>query len=321
MPPRRDPLKEAFNAIQALRDEGVSESGIAHLRSIFRKQNGMVIARAAGLAVEWFESSLVEAMVSCYYRLRQRGVELDSQCWGKTALVKALQELAWQDTQLYIDGCRTVQLEPVRGGKEDTAVALRIASLNALMQSVVVDKNILMMLLADLLADESKRVRAEAANLSSYAPPTMAAPLLRLKIHLGDADSRVLGNCFDSLLSLMPNQESIKLIHSYTLNNDALQAEAVAALASSSLSEAVSLVLADYDTFIDLQLKRIVLTSLSLSTTAEALDFLLNKLSDSLSEASIALEALKPKLHDLALKAEVARRLSQRKDELANALN
>lgn len=320
MPPRRDPLKEAFNDLQALRTEGISESGIAYLKNVFQKQNGMVVARAASLAVEWFESSLVETMVACFYRLSKQGASTDSQCWGKTALVKALQELAWQDTQLYIEGCRTVQLEPVHGGKEDTAVALRIASLNALMQSLVVDKNILMMLLADLLADESKRVRAEAANLSSYAPPTMAAPLLRLKIHLGDADTRVLGNCFDSLLSLMPNQESMSLIHSYTFNNDALQAEALAALASSSLSEAVSLVISDYETYVDFQLKRIILTSLSLSITTEALHFLLDKLSDSRTEASVALEALKPKLHDLTLKDDVARRLALRKDELANAL-
>ena len=318
MPARRDPLRDAFNEIQALRDEGSSDYGTAKLRTALKKQNGMIVSKAAPVAAEWFETSLAEDLETCFYRLSKNGTEHDPQCWGKTAIIKALHELSWQDNSIYAAGCRTVQLEPVRGGKEDTAVALRIASLNALMQAPILDSNLLMTVLADLLADESRRVREEAAKLSSYASPALAAPLLRLKIQVGDASTRVLGNCFDALLSLMPTQDSIQLIHKFTQKGDAIQAEALASLASSSLPEAIDLVSNDYEQLVDPQLRRIILTSLSLSSTEEALEFLYDQLREPLPEASWAFEALKSKLHDEDIRSRVFTTLNKRGDALVN---
>jgi hypothetical protein len=316
MPARRDPLREAFQDIQALRSEGVSEAGIAKLKTALKTQKGMVVSKAAALVAEWFEPSLNEDLLSCFYRLNKNGVQDDPQCLGKTACIKALHELACQDIRVYSAGCRIVQLEPVRGGKEDSAVALRIASLNALMQTHSVDTNILMTVFADFLADDSKRVRAEAAKLISYAPPALAAPLLRLKIRLGDTDTRVLGNCFDALLSLAPTQESVTLIHGYAAKKEALQAEALASLASSSLPEAIELVSRDYATILDPQLRRILLTSLSLSATQEALSFLLEQVQQALPEALWAFEALKPKLHDDEVRQRVQSILAKTGGEL-----
>ena len=314
MPPRKDPLKESFKRIQALRDAGRSDVNVQTLRQILRKQNGMVVARAAGLIAEWNESSLNPELVECFYRLNEDGPTDDPQCWGKTAIIKSLSDLAWQETNIYQLGCKTLQLEPVRGGKEDTAVALRVASLNALMQCATVDTSLLMALLADLLADESKRVRQEAASLCAYAPPAMATPLLRLKIHLGDTETRVLGTCFDTLLILMPSSDSIELVYSFTHSTGALQAEALASLASSQLPDAVLLATTSFTHLVDSQLRRILLSSFGISPTEEAQSFLLEQLVEPLPEASWALQALEAKFHDDALYEKVKRIVSEHGD-------
>lgn len=322
MPPRKDPLKEAFKGVQALRDEGKSDGAIVKLKSLLAKQNGMVVAKAAELAAEWFERTLLDDLIASFYRLSKKGAEIDPQCWGKTALTKALHELAWQDAAIYMQACRTFQFEPVWGGSEDTASALRIAAFQALTQLPVLDSSLVMTALADLLADSNKRVRAEAARLSVATANKLAAPLIRLKIRLGDEDTRVLGNCFDALLLLAPQADTAQLIHSFAnASNTALEAEALASLASSSVSDAIHLVLERYEQQTDEQLKRILLTSLGVSTAQEATNFLLEKLTTDTNEATWALESLKSKLHDEDLKKQVLLILEERSNsDLLSAL-
>jgi hypothetical protein len=323
---RKDPLKEALNAVQRLRSEGVSDEASATLGSVIKKREGVVVAKAAELASAWNVTELAQDLHDAFYRLSEDGLDNDPQCWGKVAIVKALYELAWQDVKVFVDGCKTVQLEPVYGGKQDSATSVRTAAIQALVQLPLADTSTVMTLLADLLADDSAKVRAEAARACVYCQPVLVAPLLRLKIRLGDAEPRVLGVCFDTLLVISSDRETVKLVLEYatpkplakrfTPSHDVLQAEALASLASSSLSEAINDVTTLYETLTDTQLRRVLLTALGASPTPEAFTFLCQILKDApVTEAKWGLEALKSKLHDEENRNLIETCLAKRKDD------
>jgi HEAT repeat protein len=258
--------------------------------------------------------------------LSKDGLNHDSQCWGKTAIVKALYDLAWQDSNVFIDACKTIQLEPIYGGQGDSAVAVRTAGIQALVQLPAAEALTVINTIADLLADESPKVRAEAARSCVYCQPVLVSALLRLKIRLGDAEPRVLGVCFDSLLLLSPGSDTVNLVLEYAKSktskkrfspsHDVIQAEAIASLASSNVAEAVNGVSRLYSTFNDLQLRRILLTALGASPTTEAYTFLLESIKEApIGEAKWALESLKPKQHDPDVKREIEACLQKRKSK------
>ncbi len=312
---RKDPTKEALKAVHALRNEGKSDATLASLSVVLKRANGIVVAEAASLASEWFATDLTDELADAFFRLRDKGLELDPQCWGKVALIKALHELAHHDGEVYLKGCQTFQLEPVYGGKEDSAIAVRSLAFGALVQLPVIDFEKLLVALADLLADPSPKVRAEAARLSVSGPADKVAPLLRLKLKLGDSETRVMGACCDALLSLSPSAETLTLIEEFSKSSSsALQAEALAALAGSSLPEAIKLAIKRYSDLFDEQLRRIVITAMSTSATLEADTFLLSLLSEEQPESLWALNALKPKLHNAELQEEVRSVLRHQSD-------
>ena len=311
---RKDPIKQALQAVQDLRSQGASDDTVTALVEVVHKHPSIVVVQAAKLAAEWQVEALVPALETAFYRLSENGQEEDPQCWGKVALVKALHALAWQGADVYVQGCKAVQLEPVYGGKEDSAAPVRSASFRALVQLPAVATATIMTTLADLLVDESANVRAEAARSSIYCPAELTQPLLRLKIRTGDADSRVVGTCFDALLVVAPTEETVDLVLEYTHSKDALQAEALAALASSAVPEAVAAVTKSYPTLADAQVQRVVFTSLGASPTEQAFDFLCHLLGFApLPEATWALDALKSQLYGDRAEA-VADRVQVRRD-------
>ena len=316
---KKDPTRKALEAIKDLRSQGPSDDTIATLGTTLQKADGFVVASAAILTAEWYALELSEDLVNTFHRLCKDGTDCDPQCWGKVALIKALTELAWQDAGVYLQGCRTIQMEPVRGGQEDSAAGVRMAAFHALVQLPRVPTNDLMTTLVDLLADDNASVRTEAARASIHCPFELVMPLLRLKIRLGDEDVRVLGSCFDALLVLEPNEATVNLLLNYAcpkpyLEDDVLQAEALAALASSDVPMAVEKAIQQYAHLIDEQIKRILLTSLGSSSIPKAQTFLLKMLGSNEQEATWALDALKPKLHNEDIREQVIEHVRQRED-------
>jgi hypothetical protein len=328
---RKDPLKEALQKMSELRAEGSSDIGVTTLRKTIQKQAGVVVAKAAEVAAEWNTTELAQDLHDAFYHLNENGIDTDPQCWGKTAIIKALYDLAWQNTKIFVDACRTVQLEPVYGGKADSAVALRTAAIQALTQLPTADTLTVVNTLADLLADESPKVCAEAARACVYCQPLLVAPLLRLKIRSGDVEPRVLGVCFDTLLVISPNSDTVALVLEYTAPkefsverlrsrkspnspSEVVQSEAVASLASSSLAEAIHAVTKLYPT-LDAQLRRVLLTALGGSSASEAFNFLCQVVKEKdVSEAKWGLEALRSKLYDADSRMVIETYLAERKD-------
>jgi hypothetical protein len=327
---RKDPLKEALQKVSTLRAEDVSEKSIATLRKMINKEPGMVVAKTAEVAAEWNAAELAQDLHDAFYRLSEDGLEDDPQCWGKVAIIKALYDLAWQDTKIFVQGCKTIQLEPVYGGKGDSATSVRTAAIQALAQLPAADTLTVVNTLADLLADESPKVRAEAARACVYCQPLLVSPLLRLKIRSGDVEPRVLGVCFDTLLIINPESETVQLVLGYATpksitkrfspkdfspSNDVVQAEAIASLASSSLAEAIHAVSNLYPALSDTQLRRVLLTALGGSSATEAFNFLCSIVKEApVNEAKWGLEALKSKLHDEENRTQIEDYLNERND-------
>jgi HEAT repeat protein len=147
--------------------------------------------------------------------------------------------------------------------------------------------------LAHGLADEEKPVRLDAALAIAQFGSEQGAPLLRLKVLLGDKEPEVVGQCFASLLSLAP-RASLPFVREFLSRGDEdVVAEAASVLAASREPEAIEILRRFWKTKASREVRRAILISLGASPLKQAADFLLAVLSEESDElATQALAAL-----------------------------
>jgi hypothetical protein len=133
-------------------------------------------------------------------------------------------------------------MEPVWGGKADTAPGLRATCALGLVRIHYTD---MMLELADLLADPEPEARIGAARAIAYSENSQGVALLRLKVKMGDSDPQVMSECFVALLQLSPMQ-SLNLVASYLDHPDAQICEMAALALGESRIEAVFPILAQW---------------------------------------------------------------------------
>ena len=121
---------------------------------------------------------------------------------GKNAIAKALTEMDYRQSEAYLRGARHVQMEPVWGGQEDTASALRGICLLGLVTCSDVRRETVLRCLVDALTERAQTVRVEAVRALAEMGGDESALLLRLKARAGDKEPPVVGQAFDSLLRL-----------------------------------------------------------------------------------------------------------------------
>ena len=127
-------------------------------------------------------------LVGAFERLLVQPLRSDPGCAGKAAIANALYRIGAAEIGVYLKGIRHVQLEPVWGGKADTATRLRGTCGLALVRVHYPDY---LVELGDLLADREAPVRKMAAQALAYSENPAAVPLLRLKALIGDDDPQV----------------------------------------------------------------------------------------------------------------------------------
>ena len=93
-------------------------------------------------------------------------------------------------------------MEPVYGSHVDTAGPLRGRCALALVQCKELSDLKVLEYLIEVLVDEDKTVRVEAARAIGRIDRTEAALLLRLKALSGDEEPEVMGACFSSILAI-----------------------------------------------------------------------------------------------------------------------
>ncbi|HTB11158.1 MAG TPA: HEAT repeat domain-containing protein [Bryobacteraceae bacterium] len=268
---KREAVEEKVAAIERLR---LAPAGaIEPLRKALRDRNNFVCSKAAAVAGDLLLGELIPDLLSAFERFMKDAAKTDPNCWAKNAIVKALKDLGHEDPAVYLRGIAHVQMEPVWGGRADSAATLRGACALALVACSLPRDRILMQL-ADLLADPEVRVRSDAARAIAQLPGQDSILMLRVKALAGDKEPAVIGQCFLSLLGIDPRESIAFVARFLTGANEDLRFEAAAALGECPDPEAVEILIARWRVERDAEMKRAIILSLGVSRVPEARAFL-----------------------------------------------
>jgi HEAT repeat protein len=233
---KRD-FEDRLRMLDALRRTGDPAAAAPELKKALKDRSNFMAKKAAQVAAELGLAGLMPELLAAYGRFFDDPVKKDPQCWAKTAIAAALKDLGYDEPEPFYRGLAHVQWEPVWGGQEDSAGALRATCLVAL-PACRADTMELLVRMTDALADRDKGVRAEAAAAIAHLGHEAGAAILRLKARLGDEEPEVLGRCFSGLLALEAF-DPVGFVQGFLGSTDELErSEAAGALAAANQPQA-----------------------------------------------------------------------------------
>jgi len=246
----------------------------AKLAKALGNRSNYLVSKAAAVVADLQLAALIPGLVAAFERFLQDAVKTDPQCWAKIAIAKALKDLGHRDPAVFLQGIAHVQMEPVFGGRQDTAGPVRSASALALVDCQLDDFEILSCL-ADLLVDAEATVRVGAALAIAQLGSPGGALLLRLKARVGDTEPEVTGQCLFSLLSL-GTADAVAFVGRFLDHGDAqVRVEAATALGAARDPEALEMLTSRYRREGDPELRQAIVTAAGASPVTAAADFLL----------------------------------------------
>jgi len=267
------------------------KTAIGPLRKALGHRNNYVVAKAADLVRDFHLDELLPELLAAFDRFFTNPVKSDPQCWAKNAISRALAEFELQDADVFLRGMKHIQLEPVWGGRSDSAGTLRGTCALALVQCRSLPENDLLTHLVELFKDEDKSVRAEAVRAVEQVGSNTAVLLLRLRAILGSDEPEVLGACYSGIIRL----EGIKAIpwtSRFLAEADDTAAEAALAIAGSRSPEAFEALRKHSSEKHDPWFNSVLLSAIALTRQPAAFDFLLNLVRTESFQAEAALEAV-----------------------------
>ena len=306
-------LEATLAKLEQARADPTSPDSIALLRAVLRGASSHASAQAAAIAGGHELEALVPDLVAAFERLLEDPIRRDPGCAAKETIADALYRIGAPEVGTYLRGIRHIQLEPVYGGRADTAVQLRGTCGLALVRIHHPDY---LLALAELLADKESPARRIAAQALGYSENPAAQPLLRLKALIGDEEPQVLSECLLALLAVAP-EASLEFVAGFLTRQPPENAEAAAlALGGSRLAGALPLLRAWWENTFDPTLRRSALLAIAMLKRDEAIDYLLEHVAESAPQhASAAIEALALYRHDPRLRAQVEAALGRRTDQ------
>lgn len=265
----------------------------AALRKALKDRSNLIVAEAAKVAGHLHRTSLLEDLLSAFDRLFENPAKTDPKCWAKTAIVKALTSMDYSESPPFLRGAQHIQMEPVMGGQEDSAMNLRANSVLALVACADLTRPEILRHLVDALADDLDTVRVEAVRALQQMSGEESCLLLRVKAHAGDRRPVVLGQVFDSILQL-ERERAVPFIAGFMKSsNDETRGEAALALGGSRLPSAVKALIEAWNNSRRGEFGSVVLRALSSSRDETAFAFLLNLVKEESSrDSAAALDAL-----------------------------
>jgi len=293
--------KESFDRklaeIEALRSVA-EDVAIPQCRKALKDRSNYVCAKTAAVAGDRQFHALEPDLISAFERFMRDPVKSDPQCWAKNSIVKALKNLGHSDAAVYLRGIEHFQMEPVWGGREDTATTLRAACAHALVNCRL-DSFTVLTHLTGLLADPAVPVRTDAALAIAQVSAREGTLPLRLKALTGDPEPQVTGHCLISLLNL-DGDGHLSFIAAFLGKEDPdVRIEAAAALAQSRDPRSLEILKEFWDTQTDTQVKRTLLTLIAGSPLPSSVSFLQSvEESGSPQIAAYAREALSQSRHN-----------------------
>jgi HEAT repeat protein len=247
---------------------------------------------APNVATQSQRDALGVALLAAYDRFLEKPEKVDPGCPAKTAIIDALRRIDFyvkdfDEEDFFLQAARYRQPESVFGGSVDAAAELRVHAVFALLD---MGSRQAFPTLVDLLADEEKACRAGAARALAATGQDTAKLLLRLKVHQGDSDAQVLGECLLSFLEV-DGADAVPLVLPYLNGVDVdRRLEAAIALGTSREPEAFQPLKHRALVPSDAEERRIMFTSLALLQLNEATEFLLGQVSS--REVPITVAAL-----------------------------
>ena len=299
---RRRTIEEQLAAIHDLRAAPATAESARELRAALRSKTGLVAAAAAAAVGEVGCDDLAPELEAAFGRFLEDAVKRDPRCAAKLAIARALLELNRWSEAVFPVGIRHVQLEPVFGGREDTAAGLRGVSALAYAQLGQPDAVIE---IAELLADPEPIARTGAARALGDSGRPDAIPLLRFKARSGDREAEVQSAVFSSLLALDP-AGSLRFVAGFLEQAGQAAESAALALGESRLPAALPHLLRWLEGAASLERRRIAFLALALLRLDAATDILLDHIRTAPPPtAEAAASALAHFAHDRELAARI----------------
>lgn len=267
------------------------EGRVEPLRKALTHRNNFIVAKAADFVREFRMSQLVPELLSAFDRFFDNPVKTDPQCWAKNAISRALAALEHQEADIFLRGMRHIQMEPVWGGRSDTAGTLRATCALALVPCRSLSEADLLAHLLELLGDKDKTVRAEAVRAIEQVGSTSASLLLRLRAVVGADEPEVLGACYSGILRI-EGVGAIPWMGRFLAPADDSAAEAALAIAGTHSPEGFDALRESFGKADDPWWRSVLLSAISLTRQDEALEFLLDLVRTESLDAEAAIEAV-----------------------------
>lgn len=261
------------------------------LRKALGHRNNFIVGKAADLAREFQFTDLTDDLRKAFDRFFEKPEKTDPQCWAKNAIARALAAFEVQDADVFLRGMRHIQMEPVWGGRSDTAGTLRSTCAFALVQCRSLTEADLLGRLLDLLADSDKTVRAEATRAIEQVGSPSASLLLRLRAVLGKDEPEVLGACYNGVLRIEGPRAIAWVAHFLEAGDDS-SGEAALAIAATRSLEGFEALRARLNDASDPWFRSVLLSAIALTRQDTANEFLLEVVRSESPDAERAIESV-----------------------------
>lgn len=186
-------------ALKRVKQGASAEVTRATLDDALQDDNWLVVGEACEVVVQLGLRDYLTRLLAIWPRFSENAVKRDPGCRAKLAALKALDFFELLDPDPFLAAIRYRQLEPVLGGKVDTAGPVRLRSLLALMRMVHAKAALYA---GELMADADAQIRAGVAQAIGYYADANSVALLTYKLRHGDDDPGVLLECALALLSV-----------------------------------------------------------------------------------------------------------------------
>ena len=284
-------IEERLRLLDGLK-EAPADVAIAGLRRALADPINLIVAKASRITCARQIGELIPDLLNAFDVLLTKP-DRDPQCAGKNEIATALIEMNYAGSEPFLRGSEHVQLEPVWGGRVDTAVMLRGNCVLGLVRSTDLPRSDVLRRLVAALTDAAHRVRCEAVRALEQMGGDECELLLRLKARMGDEEPQVTGQAIESILKLEGAPALAFAASFLEAAPHGVREESALALGASQVPGALEVLKkalpeAQGETF-----RRAILTGIGTSREEGAAEFLFHLLEDALtSDAVGSLEAL-----------------------------
>ncbi|MBD3881284.1 hypothetical protein IFO70_05910 [Phormidium tenue FACHB-886] len=269
-------VEALLNQLAILRDrlnsDSELEAAVAEARQLLKSKQMLAVMHTAKWVGEQGLTQLIPDLVAAFDRFLIKPVETDPNCHAKGAIADALYRLNASAEAVFLQGIRHIQMEPVWGGRVDTAPPLRGICAMGLVRMNYPDA---LTELADLLADPEIPARIAAARAIAYSGNESGAPLLRLRSLAGD-EAEVIAECLGALIKLTPHSALPFAARFLDAPSAQIQELTALAIGESRLSGAFGLLQPWWGRQTDPELRKSALLAIAMLRSDEAIQFLLS---------------------------------------------